>query len=76
VATPNFVIQEEARGLVEWYDEVVQHPIVLENGRWAVPTSPGLGVELDERAAAKHPFEPEVIPAREARSADGAILNW
>jgi galactonate dehydratase len=76
VATPNFVIQEEARGLVDWYDEVVQHPIVLENGRWAVPTSPGLGVELDEDAAAKHPFEPEVIPAREALSEDGAILNW
>jgi galactonate dehydratase len=54
----------------------VQHPIVLENGRWAVPTSPGLGVELDEDAAAKHPFEPEAIPAREALSEDGAILNW
>jgi galactonate dehydratase len=76
VATPNFVIQEEARGMVDWYDEVVRHPIVLENGHWTVPTAPGLGVELDEAAARRHPFEQEIIPAREAVAPDGAILNW
>ena len=76
VATPNFVIQEEARGLVPWYDEVVQHPLRMENGAWTVPTEPGLGIEFNEAEAAKHPFEQEIIPAETAVGADGTILNW
>ena len=76
VATPNFVIQEEARGLVPWYDEVVQHPLRMENGAWAIPTEPGLGIEFNEAEAAKHPFEQEIIPAESAIAADGSILDW
>ena len=76
VATPNFVIQEEAGGIVPWYDEVVRHPMVLRDGCWDVPEAPGLGVEVDEDAAAKHPFEQEVIPAAEAVAADGSIVDW
>ena len=76
VATPNFSIQEEASGIVPWYDEVMRHPLVLQDGYWEVPTAPGLGVELDEAAAAKHPFEQEIIPAEEAVAADGAIVDW
>jgi galactonate dehydratase len=76
VATPNFVIQEEASGIVPWYDDVMRHPMVLRDGCWDVPTAPGLGVELDEREAAKHPFEQEIIPARDAIASDGAIVDW
>jgi len=76
VATPNFTIQEEASHIVPWYDEVVRHPLVRKDGYWQVPTSPGLGVEVDEAAAAKHPFAQEIISAAEAVGADGAILDW
>jgi galactonate dehydratase len=76
VATPNFVIQEEASGIVPWYDDVMRHPMVLRDGHWDVPTAPGLGVDLDEQEAAKHPFEQEVIPACNAIASDGAIVDW
>jgi galactonate dehydratase len=76
VATPNFVIQEEASGIVPWYDDVMRHPMVLRDGHWEVPAVPGLGVDLDEQEAAKHPFAQEIIPAREAVASDGAIVDW
>src|SRR5262249_45984625 len=56
IATPNFVIQEEMTGAVPWYWEVVDGPIRMVDGAWQVPDKPGLGVELDEKAAAAHPF--------------------
>jgi galactonate dehydratase len=41
-----------------------------------VPDAPGLGIEIDEAAAAKHPFEQEIIPATSSVLADGRIANW
>ncbi|WOI58161.1 enolase C-terminal domain-like protein [Palleronia sp. LCG004] len=76
VATPNFVIQEEAVGLVPWFDEIFTHPLALEDGCWAVPEGPGYGLEIDEAAAARHPFEPEIVPALDAVLPDGTIANW
>lgn len=76
VATPNFVIQEEAVGLVPWFDEVFSHPMHLVDGYWDIPQGVGFGVEINEKAAARHPFEPEVVPALEARLSDGTIANW
>jgi galactonate dehydratase len=58
------------------YDDVMRHPMVLRDGHWQVPAVPGLGVDLDEREAAKHPFAQEIIPAREAVASDGAIVDW
>ena len=68
VATPNFVIQEEMVGAVPWYDEVVRGPIVMVDGCWQVPEAPGLGIEVDERVAAKHPFEQEVLHTAQRRA--------
>ena len=77
VATPGFVIQEEAVGIVPWFEEVCAvHPLAMEGGAWAVPEAPGLGIEIDEAAAARHPFAPEVIPALDAVLPDGRIANW
>lgn len=77
VATPNFVIQEEAVGMVPWFEEICgENPMKLENGSWAVPQAPGLGIEIDEAAAAKHPYAPEQIPALDAILPDGRIANW
>jgi galactonate dehydratase len=76
VATPNFVIQEEMTGAVPWYFEVVQGPIRREGSAWAVPEAPGLGVEVDLKVAARHPFEQEPFPTRDAVMPDGTVVDW
>jgi 2-dehydro-3-deoxyphosphogalactonate aldolase len=54
--SPNFLIQE---GILTWGDfhaEILKEPIVWEDGYIVVPDKPGLGVELDEEVAARHPY--------------------
>ena len=36
--------------------------------------APGLGVEIDEKLAAKYPYEPAYLPV--ARLEDGTLWNW
>ena len=76
VSTPNFVTQEEMTGAVPWFHDVVQGPIHRVDGCWQVPTTPGLGVEIDEAVARKHPYVPEPFITREARMPDGTIVDW
>lgn len=78
VATPNFVIQEEMSGAVPWFAEVVSSPIVRSDGYWAVPSEdlPGLGVEVDETVAMKHPYSPEPQLASAALMPDGTTADW
>ncbi len=76
VSTPNHVIQEEMVGAAPWYFEVVDGPIRMVDGFWQVPQAPGLGVEVDEAACARHPFAAEVIQTRNAVLDDGTIADW
>jgi galactonate dehydratase len=76
VSTPNFVIQEEMSGAVPWYDDVVTTPMRRTGSYWAVPDQPGLGVEINEVEAAKHPFKQEVIHTEGAVLEDGTIVDW
>jgi galactonate dehydratase len=77
VATPNFVIQEEAVGIVPWFEEIcAKYPMARRDGAWAVPEAAGLGIEIDEAAAARHPFAPEQIPSVHANLIDGRVANW
>jgi galactonate dehydratase len=76
VSTPNFVIQEEMSGAVPWYDDVVTTPMRRSGSYWAVPDQPGLGVEINEVEAAKHPFKQEVIHTEGAVLEDGTIVDW
>jgi galactonate dehydratase len=77
VATPNHIIQEEMVGAVPWYDSVVaQSPIRREAGYWQVPDTIGLGIEIDEAEAARHPFQNESIETRNAVLSDGLIVDW
>jgi galactonate dehydratase len=46
----------------------------LDGTRYPVPTTPGLGVEVDEAAAARSPYRP--MPPSFLRRNDGAITNW
>lgn len=77
VSTPNFVIQEEMSGAVPWYDDVISStPVSRAGSYWSVPTSPGLGVEINEVEAARHPFMEEHIHSRSAVLQDGTIASW
>ncbi|WP_291295392.1 enolase C-terminal domain-like protein [Elioraea sp.] len=76
VSTPNFVIQEEMSGAVPWYDDVVRTPMRRSGSFWEVPTAPGLGVDINETEAAKHPFEQEVIHTSNAVLPDGTVVDW
>lgn len=76
VACPNFVIQEEMSGAVPWYDAVVSVPMRRVGSAWQVPTEPGLGVEINEAEAAKHPFKAEVMHTLGAVMPDGTVVDW
>ena len=76
-AAPNFVIQEEAVGIVPRFEEICSiYPLAMKDRSWLLPEGPGLCIEIDEKAAAKHPLEQEVIPAVDAILPDGRIANW
>ena len=76
VATPNFVIQEEMTGAVPWYTEILDHPLVMTDGYWPLPERPGLGVDINEKAAARHPFVQEHFFTRDALMPDGTVVDW
>jgi galactonate dehydratase len=75
-STPNFLIQEDMLADVPWRNEVVRSSLRHQAGHWLKPEAPGLGIEVDEEAAARHPYRKEVHHPSIARAADGAILDW
>jgi mannonate dehydratase len=70
---PNFGIQEYMFHTDET-DAVFPHDYVLRNGRLHVGDTPGHGVTIDEKLAAKYPYQPRQLPI--ARLEDGAMWNW
>ncbi len=76
LSTPNFLIQEDMLTDVPWRWEVVQHALTTKDGYWLPTEAPGLGIEVNETAAARHPFKQEVIHATTVRAQDGAVLDW
>lgn len=76
VSTPNHIIQEEMVGAVPWYFDVVKGPIKMIDGHWQVPEAPGLGIEVDEKVCAAHPFAPEIYHTQNAIMDDGTIVDW
>jgi galactonate dehydratase len=76
LATPNFLIQEDMLTDVPWRWDVVRSSLTTRDGYWLPAEAPGLGVELDEAAAARHPFQQEIVHSTTVRAHDGAILDW
>ena len=54
--TPNFLILESIQTWGGFHAEILKTPIVWQDGYVIPPTAPGLGVELDEEVAARHPY--------------------
>ncbi|MGH9435592.1 MAG: enolase C-terminal domain-like protein, partial [Terriglobia bacterium] len=76
LSTPNFLIQEDMLTDVPWRWDVVRHSLETQGGYWQKSEAPGLGVEVNETEAAKHPFRQEVMHPTTIRARDGAILDW
>ncbi|MFP5204956.1 MAG: galactonate dehydratase [Acidobacteriota bacterium] len=76
LSTPNFLIQEDMLTDVPWRWEVVEQQLESKAGYWMPSDAPGLGIQVNEAAAARHPFVQEVIHSTRIRAHDGAILDW
>jgi galactonate dehydratase len=76
ISTPNFLIQEEMVGAVPFYRDLVSAPTQMVDAHWGIPDLPGLGVEVDEKLAKRHPYRPEPIATAFATMADGTVVDW
>jgi mannonate dehydratase len=70
---PNLGIQEHMPHCAET-DAVFQHAYTYADGFMHPGDAPGHGVDIDERLAAKYPYERAYLPV--ARLADGTLWNW
>ena len=73
VAVPNFGIQEHMPHTA-LTDEVFPHSYTYADGAMDPGEAPGLGVELDEELAARHPYRPASLPVN--RLLDGTVHSW
>lgn len=73
-ATPNFLIQEVMRSDVPWRDEIISGVTPIVGGYVEPSQAPGIGIEINFEAAAKHPFE-EVRPIQWYHH-DGSVADW
>jgi galactonate dehydratase len=74
LATPNWVIQEAISSDVPWRRDVLDEPFAVVEGEIAPPDRPGLGVEVDEEAAAAYPYAEEA--EQRLFHPDGAVAEW
>ena len=70
---PNFGIQEYMRHTEET-DAVFPHSYYFDNGYLFPGETPGHGVDIDEKLAAKYPYKRAYLPVN--RLEDGTMWNW
>jgi mannonate dehydratase len=73
LATTNFAIQE-FMGYPEQVSEVFRPSYTCDDGYLHPGDAPGLGVEVDEAAAERLPYERAYLPV--ARNLDGSVKDW
>jgi mannonate dehydratase len=73
MAIPNFGIQEYMRHTPET-DAVFPHAYTFASGCLYPGETPGHGVDIDEKLAAKFPYKRAYLPVN--RLEDGAMWNW
>lgn len=73
ISINNFGIQEYMRHTPET-DAVFPHNYFFEKGYLNLKDAPGLGVDFDEKLAAKYPYERAYLPVN--RKLDGTMFNW
>lgn len=73
MATTNFAIQEYM-GYPEQTSDVFQWSFSLDDGYLHPGGKSGLGVDVDEAAAARYPYQKGYLPI--ARTLDGTLTDW
>jgi len=73
IAINNFGIQEYMRHTPET-DAVFPHAYTFNKGYLYPGDQPGLGIDFDEKLAAKYPYERAYLPVN--RKLDGTLFNW
>ncbi len=72
--TPNAAIQEYTLNRTAWAQELFgDSGPVIKNGYADLPSRPGLGVTLNEKVAAAHPYKPTNRP--EYKFGDGSVTD-
>jgi mannonate dehydratase len=72
-AIHNFGIQEHMPHADET-DAVFPHRYAFKDGMMYAGDAPGLGVDLDEKLAAKYPYQRAYLPVN--RKLDGTLTDW
>jgi mannonate dehydratase len=73
LSVPNFGIQEYM-GHLDPAGDVFHHNYQFTDGLMHPGDQPGLGIEIDEAAAAKYPYQPKYLPVNRLR--DGSMHDW
>jgi galactonate dehydratase len=73
-ATPNWIIQEAISNDVPWRYDVVESEHAVRDGYIAIPLRPGLGIDVNEREAARYPWQPELV--QRYFHPDGSVADW
>ncbi|MFD1535710.1 D-mannonate dehydratase ManD [Nonomuraea guangzhouensis] len=73
ISVPNFGIQEYM-GHADETAEVFRSGVTFSDGMLYPSEEPGLGVEYDEKEAARFPYEARYLPV--ARRLDGSVHDW
>ena len=58
---PNFEILEIMYSDVAWRGEISNESLQYKDGYIAIPDKPGLGIEIDEEACLKHPYQAHTL---------------
>ena len=66
--SPNFLILESIQTWGGFHAEILKQPVRWEEGYVIPPTRPGLGVELNEEVAARHPYDGKELHLEMARA--------
>lgn len=59
--TPNFLILECIEDFSGFHNQLLDHPLRIEDGHVIPSTEPGIGVSLNEEVARAHPYEGELL---------------
>ncbi len=70
VSTPGYCIHETLFNDVPWRSEVCDEDVKFVDGYMYANNRPGLGIDINEEAAAKYPFEPHYL-----RHYEGTLTN-
>jgi galactonate dehydratase len=72
--TPSSVIQESSLRRGSWIEDLFEGGgVMIKQGYAELPTRPGLGVTLNEKVAAQHPYQP--FQRTEYRFKDGSVAD-